>query len=91
MPDTPKAKYVISEEQKERYAKQRRERYATEKTQLKKYHAKSKEERQQYYQDNKEKIIKRVKEWYKTKKEMEAKKDLEIDYLRELVNELQDE
>ena len=91
MPDTPKAKYVISEEQKERYAKQRRERYAREKTQLKKYHAKPKEDRQQYYQDNKEKINNRVKEWYRKKKELEKKKDLEIDYLKELVNELQNE
>ena len=91
MPDTPKAKYVISQEQKEKYAKQRRDRYARDKTQLKKYHSKSKEERQKYYQDNKEKINNRVKEWYRTKKELEAKKDLEIQHLRELVNELQDE
>ena len=91
MSDTPKAKYVISPEQKERYAKQRRERYASEKTQLKKYHSKPIEERQKYYQDNKEKINNRVKEWYRTKKELEAKKDLEIQHLRELVNELQDE
>lgn len=91
MPDSPKAKYVISEEQKEKYAKQRRERYAREKTQLKKYHAIPKEERQKKYQENKEKINNRVKEWYKTKKELEKSKDLEIHYLRELVNELQDE
>ena len=91
MPDTPKAKYVISQEQKEKYAKQRRDRYVRDKTQLKKYHSKSKEERQKYYQDNKEKINNRVKEWYRTKKELEAKKDLEIQHLRELVNELQDE
>lgn len=91
MSDTTKVKYVISEEQKEKYAKQRRERYAREKIQLKKYHSKPKEERQKYYQENKEKIINRVKEWYRTKKDLEEKKDLEIHYLRELVNELQDE
>lgn len=89
MSDIAKPKYVISEEQKERYAKQRRERYAREKTQLKKYHAKTKEERQKYYQDNKEDIIRRVKEWYKAKKELEKSKDLEIQHLTELLNELQ--
>ena len=61
------------------------------KNQLKKYHAKPKEERQKFYQENKEKLSNRVKEWYKAKKELEEKKDLEIHYLRELVNELQDE
>jgi len=88
MSDTPKPKYVISEEQKEKYAKQRREKYAKDKTQLKKYHAKPKEERQKYYQDNKEVINRRVKEWYKTKKELEKGKDLEIQYLRQLIEVL---
>ena len=91
MPDIEKPKYVISAEQKERYAKQRRERYARDKIQLKKYHAKPIEERQKYYQDNKEKINNRVKEWYHKKKQLEKSKDLELQILRELVIELQDE
>lgn len=91
MPDIEKPKYVISEEQKKRYAKQRRERYARDKIQLKKYHAKPIEEQQKYYQDNKEKINNRVKEWYHKKKQLEKSKDLELQILRELVIELQDE
>ena len=89
MTDIEKPKYVITEEQKQRYAKQRRERYARDKVQLKKYHSKPIEERQKYYQDNKEKINNRVRECYNTKKQLEKSKDLEIHYLRQLVNELQ--
>jgi hypothetical protein len=78
------------EEKKEKYREYQRERYKKNKFQLKIYYSKTKEERQQFYKENKTKLLNRVKECYKTKKQLEKSKDIEIFYLRELINELQE-
>jgi len=83
-----KIKYVLTEEQKAKYAQQRRDKYAKDKTQLKTYHAKPIEERRKYYQENKSRILERVNDYNKKKKQIQEDKDKELERLRALVDEL---